>query len=313
MNERRIELSVNPGVAETPVAPPAIGPGLQKSPAAPRRYLVFTSAGNRNAVPGWLAADRDFDLWVVWYANGPDILDSCADYYLRRAGSKFQNLHYCYHRWPDLFERYEAIMVMDDDIRLASSKIDRLFKLRSQHDLWALQPAFSPLGKLSHAITRVKRANQMRFTDFIEMTCPLFRTDKLIDFLDVYDPRLVGWGCDWWFLHSMGSDLRGRVAVIDSIVCTNPRDSWKQGGFREIDRLQSTEKRRETWEQIREANHIDNEVRGQNEFTTIVRSGWTRWAMLLIGQLEWLSVVAARSVVHGISGLLERHRRHPTQ
>ena len=261
-------------------------PELRKAATSPRRYLVFTSAGDRHAVPSWLAATRDFDLWVAWYGKGPDSLESQADYYLRRAGSKFQNLHYCFQRWPELLERYEAVMVMDDDIRISPAKIDTLFALRRKHDLWALQPAFSPLGKLSYHINRVQRECLHRFVDFIEMTCPLFRTDKLCDFLRVYDPELVGWGCDWWFMHTMGRDLRGRVAIVDSVVCVNPRDSWKPGGVREIDVLQSAEKRRATWLRIRESRGILGEVEGPHEFGAVMRPMWSRWVMRSFGLAE---------------------------
>ena len=300
------DLDVGRGHARAAISP-GVGPDLYKIAAQPRRYLVFTSAGNRNVVSSWLAGTRDFDLWVVWYAEGPDGLESGADYYLRRAGAKFQNLHYCLSRWPELFDGYEAVMVVDDDIRISPSKINALFNLRRRYDLWALQPAFSPLGKVSHGITRVHRDCELRFTDFIEMTCPLFRTDKLRDFMRQYEPELVGWGCDWWFLHTMGPDLRDRVAVIDNVVCLNPRDWYKRGGMREIDRLQSTAKRIATWQRIRAARGIFIEACGQNELRRISRSGWRRWAMLALGVVERFPV---RIVGYGYRVLLwMRHRR----
>ena len=288
MVEHRIEGTAATGAS---AAAAVAMPELRKSPDSPRRYLVFTSAGDRNVVRRWLGPDRDFDLWVVWYGKGDDVLEPDADYYLRRKGAKFPNLHYCYQRWPELLERYDAIMVMDDDIHISAAKIDRLFELRKRHDLWALQPAFSPFGKISYGITRVRRDFDMRFVDFIEMTCPLLRTDKLLDFIKVYDPQLVGWGCDWWFLHSMGADLRDRVAIVDSIVCTNPRDWWKPGGAREIDRLQSTQKRRETWERIRRTLGISIDARGQSEFRSIRRKGLSCWAMRVLGLVERFPVI----------------------
>ena len=286
-------IAVSPGVAGAGHFSALLSgsvPELRKTATKPRRYLVFTSAGDRHTVPAWLAATRDFDLWVAWYGQGPDILESGADYYLRRAGSKFQNLHYCFQRWPDLFDRYEAVMVMDDDIGLSPSKIGTLFALRRQYDLWALQPAFSPMGKLSYHINRVQRECLLRFVDFIEMTCPLFRTDKLCDFLRVYDPELVGWGCDWWYMHTMGPDLRERVAIIDAVVCVNPRDSWKPGGVREIDILQSAEKRRATWLRIRDSRGILGEADGPHEFRALMRPIWSRWVMRAFGVAERATV-----------------------
>lgn len=288
--------------AEGAIAP-NMDPDLYKIAARPRRHLVFTSAGNSNVVPSWLLTARDFDLWVVWYSDGPDRLESAAEYYLRRSGSKFQNLHHCLSRWPELFDSYEAVMVIDDDVRISASKLNALFDLRRRYDLWALQPAFSPFGKISYGITRVHRDFEIRFVDFIEMTCPLFRTDKLLDFMRQYDPELVGWGCDWWFLHTMGPDLRDRVAVIDGIVCINSRDWWKPGGAREIDRLQSTQKRRETWERIRRTRGITIDGRGQTTFRAIRRQGLSRWVMWAVGIAERLPVVTVGTVSRGWAAL----------
>lgn len=39
-----------------------------------------------------------------------------------------------------------------------------------------------------------------RYTNFIEMTCPLFERKALDRFMAAFDPDLKGWGADWWFL-----------------------------------------------------------------------------------------------------------------
>lgn len=80
------------------------------------------------------------------------------------------------------------------------SGINRCFVLREQFDLWLLQPAFDPAGKISHGITRVLPGPTLRYTNFIEMTCPLFEKAALDRFMAVFDPDLKGWGADWWFL-----------------------------------------------------------------------------------------------------------------
>ena len=200
------------------------------------RYLVFTSAGDHSNLVRWLRGRRHFDLWITYYGDDNDRYVNVADYYNSRKGSKFQNLKFAYETWPEVFAQYEAVMVMDDDVLVSGDQIGRLFELRNQLDLWVLQPAFSPVGKISWDITRVQPSCRLRFTNFVEMTCPLFRQDKLAQFVAAYDPILVGYGMDFWFLHSMGPDLQRRVAVIDEIVCTNPHDSTK--GRREIDQLQ---------------------------------------------------------------------------
>ena len=100
-----------------------------------------------------------------------------------------------------------------------------------------------------------------------QVTAPLFRTDKLLAFLQEYIPRrheppepLVGYGVDAWFcqyLLQISPDpnnrhdprLRGvclhrrKAAVIDSIPFVNPSDQAKPHGVREINTLMQPEDR----------------------------------------------------------------------
>ena len=69
--------------------------------------------------------------------------------------------------------------------------------------------------------------------------------------MGVYDPELVGYGTDWWFLHTLGPDIDNRVAVVDEVTCVNPYDKNKGGGGREIDALQTHQMRKEVWERIK--------------------------------------------------------------
>jgi hypothetical protein len=232
------------------------------------KNLVFTSAGDRANLRGWLLGERDFDLWIMYYGNASGTFQDSADFYAARKGSKFQNLHYCYQRWPEIISRYDAIMVMDDDILIDATGITRLFRIRQELDLWALQPAFRLSGKVSWPITVVQATARLRFTNFIEMACPLFRRDKLDAFMAVYDPELVGYGMDWWFLHSLGADLANHVAVVDEVTCINPYDKNK-GGQREIDQLQTHEKRKEVWERIKARYGLDEQNREHKEFKRI--------------------------------------------
>jgi hypothetical protein len=39
----------------------------------------------------------------------------------------------------------------------------------------------------------------------------------------VYDPALVGYGVDWWYLDHLGPDLARRVAIVDDVACVNRR------------------------------------------------------------------------------------------
>jgi hypothetical protein len=268
------------------------------------RYLVFTSAGDRSNLRLWLGSSQIFDLWVTYYGDQRGLYSDIAQLYNERKGSKFQNLKYIYENWPDVLMPYDAVMVIDDDILITSAKLGALFELRERLDLWILQPAFSPRGKVSFPITRVHWPFVLRYTDFVEMTCPLFRRDKLDKFMSAYDPILAGFGTDLWFLSVLGPSLEGKVAVIDDIVCVNPHDRAK-GGIREISRLQSQEVRIATWQAVKKKYGIVIDEENKREFAAVLKPPAVRW-LYLLGHLATRLYLSARSVAAPGRRLAER-------
>lgn len=218
------------------------------------RFLVYTSAGNKSQVHRWLRGNKEFDLWITCYAERNTSLLNIADYYNERKGGKFPNLHHVMQQWPDIVNQYQAIFVADDDLHLTGSDISELFAIRERYDLSILQPAFSQFGKISHTITRARVFSFLRHTNFVEVTCPLFRMEKLEAFMRVYDPMLVCHGADYWYMQQLVGDARDKAAIVDAIVARNPHDSTKGG--REILNLQSDEERHANWNHIKATKNI---------------------------------------------------------
>jgi hypothetical protein len=223
----------------------------------------------------------------MYYGDRPDTFREVADFYGERKGSKFQNLHYCYQQHRDVFAGYDAVLVIDDDVLIDATDITKLFELRRELDLWLLQPAFRLGGKISWDITRVRPTAKLRYTNFVEVTCPLFRRDKLDDFMAVYDPDLSSYGVDWWFLKTIGGHDDRRVAVVDEVTCVNPYDRTK-GGAREIDRLQPKVERQRVWSDV-SARHGLEEQREQRELGRVERSLGGAVAGVLGYFIDWLS------------------------
>lgn len=148
------------------------------------KYLVFTSAGDHSNLELWIKGHKNFDLWVTYYGDKKGRYHAISDFYNCRKGGKFPNFYYVFQRYHEILDHYDAIMVMDDDIIINGTEISRLFRIREQFDLWVLQPAFDPRGKISIPITRVRLFSYLRFTNFVEVTCPLFKKDKLEDFYE---------------------------------------------------------------------------------------------------------------------------------
>lgn len=249
-----------------------------------KNFLVFTSAGDNANLDMWLDGHRNFDLCITYYGNKKDHYKELTPFYLQNKDAKFPNLLLWHRNNPGFLQQYAAIMVIDDDVILSCEDINQLFKWQQKMDLWLLQPAFSPKGKVSHITTQHKPGYKLRYTNFVEMTCPIFRTDKLLSFLEVFDPSLKGWGTDYWFTQHLGG-TQDRIAIIDAVPCINPFDETKPRGKREIDRLQSTETRRQTWFDL--ADKLGLEATRENEiYREIKKSFISRYYIRLMRQLS---------------------------
>lgn len=237
-----------------------------------RDFLIYTSSGNAANVKQWFSSsDRNYDIWITNYTDTESLHKQYSDYYNESKGSKFQNLKAVFEKHRDLLAAYKAIMVADDDIIISPRSLSGLFNLLSDNDIWILQPAFSRFGKISHGITRRQLNTSLRYTNFIEVTCPIFRTDKLLEFLSVYRPELsLAYGVDWWFIHHLGKDRQDKFAISDTYYCINPRDFFKPGRCREIDSLCNQEQRLSMWEGIKAETGIDSFE--QREFSQVRRS-----------------------------------------
>jgi hypothetical protein len=221
-----------------------------------RRWCVFTSAGDHNNVLSWLAGldGREWDLVVAFYGDDDAAFErlrpACRAAF-RSKGSKFQNLKKLFSSEPQLFEQYDFIWVADDDLTIRPEDVAQLFRYAAEYGFWISQPAFSSEGQISHKITeRVGPDSFIRIVNFVELTCPLFRTDKLKEFLSIYDGELVGWGIDWWYCHLFQADHTMKLAIVDDIVALNPRAHQRDGGNREITKLQPNELREAHWQEI---------------------------------------------------------------
>ncbi len=215
-----------------------------------REFLVYTSAGENANVHRWAKqAHRSYDIWITNYSNTPGLHRGHADHYNERKGAKFPNFKWVLENHREHISAYKAIMIADDDIILSCADLDALFRLLAEKQAPIVVPAFSRLGKISHDTTAREWRSDYRYTNFAEVTCPIIRTDLLLDFIAIYDDSNVQChGLDWWYLSHWGDKVRDKIIISDTHYCINPRDLVKKGGQREIDRHYSEAERQARWQ-----------------------------------------------------------------
>jgi len=218
----------------------------KKLPAPLSKFLVYTCAGHESNLSRWRKSRDDFDLFVVYYGDQTGQYFHESDYYISQKGGKFPNFYKVYSQWRKIFDSYQVVMIADDDLIFTSSNLSVFFKIFETYNLSLAQPSFDPRGKASHRVGKVRPFSLMRYTNFVEVTCPAFDSYSLALFMSVYDPELNCQGVDYWF-SGLIAKVKKRIAIVDAVVCLNPRDETKING-REIDTLFDSEERERQWQ-----------------------------------------------------------------
>ena len=158
-----------------------------------RRWCLFTSAGDKNAIDLWLkrSGGRRWDLVVAYYGDDDrkySRLRKESFYAFRTKGGKFQNLKKLVEQNPKFFDQYSYVWICDDDIQMSADQIDEVFAITQTFEFWVAQPAFHLHGKNAHAINCYAGSQvDYRIVNYVENGVPIFRRDKLMEFLRVYD------------------------------------------------------------------------------------------------------------------------------
>lgn len=223
------------------------------------KNLLFSSIGARQSILNWvLGQTEQFDLALFVYEEprGLDlrIVEASAEFYMVGAGSKFKGFKQLIDKFSIDISDYEGIWLLDDDIELVGSfDITNFFDIIRHYDLDVLSPCHSADGYISHKIMAyVSGAHTLRYTNFVEMTCPLFSASFLSKFLEVYDETVLDWGIDWHYSYLSHSNDVGKLAITDQFEIKNPHAYEKNGGFRENDKLGSDALRQNLWEKAKE-------------------------------------------------------------
>jgi hypothetical protein len=220
-----------------------------------RRWCLFTSAGDKNAIRLWLECDkpRRWDLVVAYYGDSNhefSEISKLSSHAYRTKGGKFQNLKKLVEQKPHFFDEYSYVWVCDDDIRMSAAQIDEAFAISEFFEFWVAQPALLPDGKIAHPIVRFAGPQwDYRLVNFIEVGVAIFRRDKLVQFLAIFDGSLTGTGIDYWYMNFFNANEFSRFAIIDKVAVINPHDEEKGG--REINRLEATELRWAAWREVK--------------------------------------------------------------
>ena len=219
-----------------------------------RKYLLFTSAGDKHNVQQWLGENRMYDIAVMYY--GDKDFDLPVDMLVNSKDTKFPNLY----KWiiekkmvlTDINE-YNLIAVWDDDIVANVLDINKLFEEFDDHDASIYSPCHT---RGSYPSLFKQRVSGLRKVDFVEMNAPIFKPAFLLKFMENFDTNLKGWGTDIWYSQQCSIDCN--IIVSDTTCVTNPKT--RADGTREIEKAQSEHDRSTYWKNLAKRKKINPNV-----------------------------------------------------
>ena len=150
------------------------------------RNMVFTSCGNNTNFHNlWFSNTRNYDVYAIYYGDDKEkykLYQEKVDFIEKRKGSKFQNFHYFYHKYPDIINKYDRFFILDDDIIFRTPEINEMFEISRKYNLSICGPTFKkdPNCKISHHITIQQPKTLLRYVNFIEVNVPLFNNTCLL-------------------------------------------------------------------------------------------------------------------------------------
>lgn len=209
----------------------------------PKRFLLFTSAGDKSNVLQWTGSDRRYDIIVVYY--GEDLWRTPwrkeVDAVYTNRDTKFPNLLW-YLRTHSI-DAYDAVAVWDDDIVAGPWQINALFEEMQKNNIDVFTPCHTR-GSFKSLLRH--RSKGLRYINYIEMNAPMFKRQELLNFMDSFNPIIKGWGADIWYSHRCTQAKDCTMAVTDTTCVTNPKT--RSDGTREIEKAQPERIRAKTWE-----------------------------------------------------------------
>lgn len=185
------------------------------------KYLVFTSAGDRNNIPSWSSGSckKHFDI-AIYYFGEDENPSFEADILVKRKGLKFDNFYHFINHYNT--RQYEAVWVADDDIIMDTNSINKMFALFSRYDLWLAQPSFSSGSRISWDITANNPECILRFTNFVENGVTVYSRNVLPKLKNTFKDARTGFGVDLVWPKLLGYP-KNKIAIIDAISCSHPK------------------------------------------------------------------------------------------
>lgn len=156
--------------------------------AGQKKFLLVSRVGPKSLHHRWLddTADRNFDVFLSSYSGSVDHLAQHGVQTEHRVGYKVEGYDGFLKDHAALWSSYDHICFMDEDIDVDVASLNEMFGLCAQYNLKIAQPSLTHDSHFSYAALLHQNPWKLRYVNFIEMMCPVFRVDILAQIAPLY-------------------------------------------------------------------------------------------------------------------------------
>jgi len=190
-----------------------------------RRNLIVVRAGDYSLHRRWMndSLARKFDLLVSYYGTLRGCYQTRADHYHEMQGPRWPAHDWLWRNRREIFDRYDRVAFICDDVEAVTASWNLMFDLCEWFDLDLAQPAIGSYA--NHAFTQPVDGSLLRYTNYVEIMCPVFSRRALALCGDTFGRSVSGWGLEFLWAALLPYP-QFRMAIVDQ-VCVH--HTWPMG------------------------------------------------------------------------------------
>lgn len=184
-----------------------------------RENLLISPVGKKGLEisKGWASGDRNYDIMLIYYdIDGYEDFSDIADYLILTKGFKYPLIYKIFNENLDLISGYSYFFFPDDDIRMTSRDINKLFSFSERKKVSVCQPSLYPKN-ITWPTTQNNPDTKFRYVSLVEIMCPVFSQAALRKCLPSFIESHSGWGLEVAWYRLLGSE-KYMFIVCDLVI-----------------------------------------------------------------------------------------------
>ena len=167
------------------------------------KILIIVRAGKNSIHHTYMNQQMPdgIDFLISRYDESPtiDFDTKFSKYQQKDTGSKFGSIKRAYEDNKQLFNKYDFVWILDDDLYIPISSLINVHNFSKKRICHLFQPALDISSFASWPITVQNKKFEFRVTDFVEIMAPVISMELFNIVVDKFDENFTGSGFEWYW------------------------------------------------------------------------------------------------------------------